>query len=84
MKNILLLVLFITGSYGVLVAQNGCVKGNCLNGQGTYEFPSGSRYVGDFEDGKMHGKGILYFPDGSKYIGNWVQSTRRQRTYGFR
>ncbi len=63
---------FFTIAYG----QVGCVKGNCLNGYGTYNFPGGTRYIGDFADGKMHGKGIIYFTDGSKYVGNWVEQER--------
>jgi hypothetical protein len=53
-----------------------CVKGNCLNGYGTFVFSNGSRYVGDFADGKPHGKGIMYFKNGNKYIGNWIANFR--------
>lgn len=57
-------------------AQIDCIKGDCKNGYGTCLFPSGSKYVGDFKDGKIHGKGILYFSDGNKYIGHWVNQYR--------
>ena len=30
-----------------------CIKGNCSNGQGTYLFPSGNKYVGEFKDGEL-------------------------------
>ena len=70
------LAFLLLGSYILSYAQVGCMKGNCLNGYGTYNFPGGTRYVGDFQDGKMHGKGIIYFTDGSKYVGNWVEQER--------
>ena len=36
-----------------------CIKGNCKNGQGTYTWPSGDKYVGEYKDSKRHGKGTL-------------------------
>lgn len=69
-----LLAIFTLFSFSNLQAE--CVKGNCLNGYGTYRFPSGAKYIGDFEDGKMSGKGILYFTNGNKYIGHWLNNLR--------
>jgi hypothetical protein len=57
-------------------ARAGCIKGDCANGYGTFEFDNGSRYIGDFKGGKPHGKGILYFANGNKYIGHWIDSFR--------
>ena len=77
MNNPRILFTLLFSSLSLLAfGQIGCVKGNCLNGNGTYNFPGGSRYIGDFQDGKMHGRGILTFADGSKYLGNWVQQER--------
>jgi hypothetical protein len=53
-----------------------CIKGNCSNGYGTFLFPNGDKYIGDFLSGKPHGKGILYFANGNKYIGHWMESYR--------
>jgi hypothetical protein len=53
-----------------------CVSGNCYNGKGTYHYPSGARYVGQFVNGKIQGEGILYFSNGNKYVGEWVDQYR--------
>ena len=54
MRNISLIFalacLFINGT---LHAQ--CQEGDCSNGQGTYRFSSGARYIGQFKDGKSNG-----------------------------
>ncbi|MEM8906395.1 MAG: caspase family protein, partial [Bacteroidota bacterium] len=50
-----------------------CVSGDCVNGRGTYVYPSGAKYVGDFSKGEIHGVGVCYYTDGSKYSGQWVQ-----------
>ena len=46
-------------------------NGKLFNGQGTYTYPSGGRYEGDFESGKPHGKGTYTFPDGARYEGDF-------------
>ncbi len=56
--------------------EGGCVQGDCYNGYGVWEYPSGNRYVGDFLEGKPHGRGILYFANGNKYLGNWSKNYR--------
>ncbi len=40
-------------------------------GKGTYSWPNGSRYDGEFLDGKLQGHGIFFWPDGSSYKGEW-------------
>ena len=27
-----------------------CIEGNCVNGQGTYNYPDGDQYIGDWVD----------------------------------
>ncbi len=49
----------------------GCLTGDCSNGYGTYVFPNGNKYMGDFRAGKPNGKGILYCVNGNKYMGDW-------------
>ena len=53
----------------ILSAQ--CVTGDCQNGRGTFVYPSGAKYVGDFANGEIHGIGVCYYTDGSKYSGQW-------------
>ncbi len=47
----------------------GCIKGDCINGYGTYTWASGNKYVGEYKDGKRHGQGTLTFADGTVYKG---------------
>ena len=49
-----------------------CVSGDCQNGKGTYVYPSGAKYVGEFKNGEIHGVGVCYYTDGSKYSGQWA------------
>lgn len=41
------------------------------NTQGTYKWPNGRKYVGEYKDGKMDGKGTFTFSNGDKYVGEW-------------
>jgi len=60
----------------------GCIKGDCENGQGTYNWVSGSKYVGEYKDGKRNGQGTFTWADGEKYVGEWKDGKRNgQGTY---
>lgn len=48
-----------------------CTTGDCIDGKGTYVYPSGAKYIGEFKDGEIHGVGVCYYTDGSKYSGQW-------------
>jgi hypothetical protein len=37
-----------------------CIEGNCKNGQGTYIFGNGAKYIGEFKKGKLHGQGFFF------------------------
>lgn len=50
----------------------GCISGNCRNGQGTYVYKSRTaKYEGTFRNGKPSGQGTCYFANGEKYFGQW-------------
>lgn len=46
---------------------------NCvlLDGRGELYTQEGSRYEGDFVDGKRHGHGEMLWYNGDRYIGEW-------------
>ncbi|MEO0777999.1 MAG: caspase family protein [Bacteroidota bacterium] len=72
MKSPLLLLPFLLLYFllpSALSAQ--CVSGDCQDGKGTYRYPSGAKYVGEFEAGEIHGLGVCYYTNGSKYSGQW-------------
>jgi hypothetical protein len=56
---------------------SGCVKGDCYNGYGTFQYANGNRYVGNFKDGNPDGQGILYCANGNKYLGHWDKNWRQ-------
>ncbi len=66
------LVLHIIILFSIQMVQAQCVSGNCNNGQGTYVYADGSKYMGDFKDSKAHGEGVCYYATGDKYVGEWV------------
>ncbi len=48
-----------------------CIKGNCINGKGTFTWDNGSKYVGEFKDGQRHGQGTFTFSGLDIYVGEW-------------
>ena len=56
--------------------RQGCIKGNCTNGQGTFTFPDGAKYVGEFWNGTLSGQGTLTYPDDRKYVGEFKDGKR--------
>ena len=59
-------------------AQNksGCVSGTCTNGKGTYVYPSGARYSGDWVNKLPYGRGILTSRDGNIFSGDIVKGLK--------
>ncbi|MBL6811325.1 MAG: hypothetical protein ISQ63_00410 [SAR86 cluster bacterium] len=53
---------------------NGQVKNeNIPHGKGTFTWPTGTKYIGDFKEGILDGKGTYYWPDNRIYIGDFKE-----------
>jgi hypothetical protein len=48
-----------------------CNEGNCQNGQGTWTYSNGDKYIGQYLDGKKEGEGTYIFVNGDKYVGEF-------------
>ena len=66
----LLLLLLASAAYA------DCASGDCINGEGVYNFDKGIVYKGQFKDGKPEGKGVMTWPQGSKYEGDFKNGMR--------
>jgi len=42
-----------------------------MDGNGTYTWTNGSKYEGEWKEGKQDGQGTLTSPSGYKYEGEW-------------
>lgn len=51
-----------------------CNSTFCRNGQGYFDYPDGSRWVGEFKDGYPQGRGVCYYANGDRYEGEWVSN----------
>jgi len=45
-------------------------------GQGTFTWPDGEKYVGEWKDSKRTGQGTYTYTNGDKYVGEWNDSKR--------
>ena len=54
----------------------GCIKGDCGSGVGTYSYPDGSVYVGQWKNDQFNGQGTFTYSDGSVYVGQWKNGQR--------
>ncbi|MFA6278372.1 MAG: hypothetical protein WC622_16615, partial [Pedobacter sp.] len=60
-----------------------CIKGNCITGIGTMQFPSGNKYIGSFVNRKRQGAGIFYFANGDVFEGAFKEDLKVDGTYTF-
>ena len=52
--------------------ETGCISGDCQNGQGTYTYASGSKYVGEYKEDKKDGQGTYTWQNPwEQYVGEW-------------
>ena len=56
--------------------KTGCVKGNCRDGIGTYNYGDGVKYEGEFKEGKKHGNGKYWFSNGDTYEGGYLNGLK--------
>ncbi|MEO7049998.1 MAG: hypothetical protein ABI091_32130 [Ferruginibacter sp.] len=72
------------GEYKALHPQDvNCISGDCINGFGTYLFPSGNKYTGNFKEYKREGEGTFYFQNGDRFTGAWANNTESKGTYSY-
>ncbi len=57
----------------------GCVKGDCENGDGTFTWADGQKYVGEWKEDQYHGQGIHYYGDGRSDKGIWKNNELVER-----
>lgn len=61
-----------TISLAILSTANAqCIKGDCSNGTGTYNYGYAT-YTGGFKNGKPHGTGVMDYGNGEKYEGQFI------------
>lgn len=56
--------------------QTGCLRGNCRSGYGTFAYPDGSIYRGNFFNYKPMGWGEYNYYNGDQYIGEFKRGLR--------
>lgn len=52
-------------------------QGGVKHGSGTYTWPNGAVYTGDWLNGCMHGVGTFNTVDGSCYTGSWAEDLKQ-------
>ncbi len=57
-----------------VVGLRNCNSIYCNSGQGYFDYPDGSRWIGAFKDGYPNGRGICYYANGDRYEGEWANN----------
>ncbi len=78
MKRIaLILLFFISCTTAPKINYEGELNDDGLyHGKGVITYPNGSKYVGEFKDGKRDGQGTHTYPNGRKYVGEYKSNLR--------
>lgn len=80
-KTLIAAVLMVNVLATAVSAQTtGCISGDCDFGQGTWRWPSGALYIGEFKNGQRSGYGYYRFKNKDEYIGDW--DNNRRHGYG--
>lgn len=56
-----------------------CTSGYCRDGNGYYDYPEGSRWIGAFKNGLPNGNGTCYYANGDRYEGEWQNNAPNGR-----
>ena len=59
--------------------QTGCLAGDCEKGRGTFAYADGSRYEGQFFEGRPEGWGTFYYVNGETYTGSFREGVPHGR-----
>ena len=63
---------------GYVFAESGnCIEGDCRDGKGTFVWPDGKQYTGDWQNGKRSGEGTSTWPDGAHYKGGYLENKKQ-------
>ncbi|MDR2474377.1 MAG: hypothetical protein LBD45_00830, partial [Bacteroidales bacterium] len=57
-----------------------CIKGDCQNGDGSFQFDNGDKYTGAYRNGQRNGEGTYIYKSGDRYTGTW--SNNQMNGYG--
>ena len=52
-----------------------------MDGEGTFTWPDGRKYVGQYKNDKKEGYGEFEWSDGKKYKGNWLNGKQNGEGY---
>jgi len=64
-------ILLISFFYSTLSFAQICIEGECQNGTGVAINSDGSKYEGQFIDGKSDGQGSIQYRNGDSYVGDF-------------
>lgn len=54
--------------------KRNCGAVYCRSGKGYYDYPDGSRWIGDFKEGVPNGQGVCHYANGDRYEGEWANN----------
>ncbi len=57
-----------------VAGMRNCGSVLCNSGKGYYDYPDGSRWVGEFKNGYPAGRGTCYYASGDRYEGEWANN----------
>lgn len=70
-----------SGIARILLLYDPCKEGDCENGEGTWISRSGTRYEGQWKNGKKHGNGRLTFASGKELSGVWHNGSYKGQNF---